>query len=72
MFYSVDRIEDEIAVCIDGNGEVHEISIFLIDGEIAEGSIIASDEYGGYYVDENETESRRKSNFDLAESLFDE
>ncbi len=72
MFYSVDKIEDEIAVCIDGNGEVHEIGVFLIDGEIAEGSIIAPDENGGYYVDENETEFRRKSNFDLAESLFDE
>ncbi len=70
MFYSVDRIIGDIAVCVDDNGEIFNISTDLIEGDFKEGSILKeSDEI--YFADTEEENSRREANFDLAESLFE-
>ncbi len=70
MFYSVDRIEDDFAVCIKDSGEVLNIPVSEISGEIHEGSILLR-AGNGYVSCLDEEESRRKANFDLAESLFE-
>ena len=70
MFYSIDRIIDDTAVCIDDNGEIFNISADLIDGEFKEGSIL-KELNDRFCVDSDEEGSRREANFDLAESLFE-
>jgi hypothetical protein len=72
MYFSIDIIEETVALCVDDNGETCAIPLDMIDGEISEGSVLLIGENERYYVDEAETEKRRESNFALAESLFDE
>lgn len=72
MYYSIDRIEENMAICI---GDDEEIVIVLTDkiiGDFSEGSILKETENGSFSVDEEEGINRRISNFELAESLFDE
>ncbi len=72
MFYSIDRIEEEVAFCIGDDETVLLLSTDQIIGSYSEGSIIFEDENGSFYADEEEENRRRESNFSLAESLFDE
>ena len=72
MYFSIDIIEETVALCVDDNGETCAVPLDMIDGDIAEGSMLLIGENERYYVDEAETEKRRESNFALAESLFDE
>ena len=72
MYFSVDIIEETVALCIDDDGATRAISLDLIDGEINEGSVLFENENGRYSLDKEEEEKRRKGNFMLAESLFDE
>ena len=72
MFYSIDRIEEEVAVCIGDDEEMLLLSTDHIIGSYTEGSIIRETENDWYIVDEEEENRRKKANFELAESLFDE
>lgn len=72
MFYSIDRIEGDIAVCIGDNEEILLLSTDLIGGSYGEGSVIFEAEDGSFIADEEEENRRRIENFELAESLFDE
>lgn len=72
MFYSIDRIIEEVAVCIGDNEEYLLLSVDNIIGSYRVGSIIKEDENGYYIAAPEEEEKRRNENFDLAESLFDE
>ena len=72
MFYSIDRIEEEVAFCIGDEEEVLLLSTDRIIGSYTEGSVIYENDEGYYVVDENEESKRREENFALAESLFDE
>ncbi len=72
MFYSIDRIEEEVAVCIGDNEEILLLSTDHIIGSYSVGSIIFEGENECYIVDEEEETRRRNANFELAESLFDE
>lgn len=72
MFYSIDRIEEEVAFCIGDEEEVLLLSTDQIIGSYCEGSIIRENEDGYYIVDEEEEMKRKSDNFALAESLFDE
>ena len=72
MFYSIDRIVEEVAVCIGDNEEYLLLSTDNIIGSYRVGSIIREDENGYYISDSEEEEKRRNENFNLADSLFDE
>lgn len=72
MFYSIDRIVEEVAVCIGDNEEYLLLSLDQIIGSYRVGSIITEDENGYYISVPEEEEKRRNENFYLAESLFDE
>lgn len=72
MFYSIDRIEEEVAFCIGDEEEVLLLSTDNIIGSYCEGSIIRETDDGYYVVDDEEELKRRSENFALAESLFDE
>ena len=72
MFYSIDRIVEEIAFCIGDDEEVLLLSVDRIIGSYCEGSVIRETDDGIYTVDTDEEFRRRSENFALAESLFDE
>lgn len=72
MYYSIDRIVDEVAFCIGDEEEILLLSTDRIIGSYSEGSIIYETENDCYAVDEEEELRRRNENFALAESLFDE
>lgn len=72
MFYSIDRIIEEVAFCIGDDEEVLLLSVDRIIGSYCEGSIIKETDDGFYTVDADEEIRRRSENFALAESLFDE
>lgn len=71
MYYSIDRFEEEVAVCLGDEDEMLLLSTDQIIGSYREGSIIRETEDGYYIVDEDEEKRRRKSNFNLAQSLFE-
>ncbi len=72
MFYSIDRIVEEVAVCIGDNEEFLLLSVENIIGSYQIGSILVEDGNGYYIPVPEEEERRRNDNFELAESLFDE
>ncbi len=71
MYYSIDRFEEEVAVCIGDEEEILLLSTDQIIGSYHVGSIIYENEDGSYVVDEEEEAKRKESNFELAESLFE-
>lgn len=72
MYYSIDRIVEEVAYCIGDEEEILLLSTDMIVGSYTEGSIIFESNDGYYYVDREEEAKRRSENFALSESLFDE
>ena len=72
MFYSIDRIVEEVAYCIGDDEEILLLSVDQIIGSYSEGSILFETEDGYYTVDTDEEAKRRSENFAFAESLFDE
>jgi len=55
----VDRIINEIAVCIKEDKSI-DIPISSIDGQVKEGAVLIPNDAGDrYYVDDEETERRR-------------
>ncbi len=72
MFYSIEKIIEEVAVCIGDNEEYLLLSVDHILGSYRLGSIIKECENGYYISVPEEEEKRRNDNFELAESLFDE
>ncbi|MGN0572954.1 MAG: DUF3006 domain-containing protein, partial [Acutalibacteraceae bacterium] len=58
---SVDRIEEDKAVCISDSGETVIIPISSVSGEISEGKILIESENGIYSVDEIEPVRRRRA-----------
>lgn len=72
MFFSIDLIEETVALCVDDDGATRAIALELIDGEIKEGSVLVESANGRFVPDKHEEEKRRNENFVLAESLFDE
>ncbi len=71
MFYSIDRIIEEVAVCIGDNEEYLLLSTDNIIGSYKVGSIITEGADGYYISVPDEEEKRRNNNFEFAESLFD-
>ena len=45
MEFTLDRIEDSIAVLIDGDGKIYECSSGLLPENAREGDVFTSDEY---------------------------
>lgn len=67
--YSVDRIENDIAVIICGK-KVIEISLEKLPKDIKEGSVLIKTDSGEYIIDKQETSNRKKMMNSLQNSLF--
>lgn len=69
MKYSVERIEENIVLCEDDDGNAVKMKLEDLPKEIREGDIIAKTD-GGYIVDTDETELRRRKMTELQKSVF--
>ncbi len=72
MKYSVDRVEEGLAVLIGDGGETLVVEIALLPDGTDEGSVLDGDPENGFVPDYDEQLRRQKENFDLLNSLFDE
>lgn len=70
MKYSVDRIENTVAVCEDENGEIKNIKINILPPSVYEGSIIEEKPNGSFVVSYEETEKMKEEIFNLQQSIF--
>ena len=69
---TVDRIEENIAVCPDENGIITELFVSDLPFEVREGTIIIVNDDGSLEHAIESEEKRREELFNLQESLFDE
>lgn len=72
MFFSIDRIEGNVAVCIGDMGQTFAISLDVIDGEPHEGSILFDIGNGRFLCSGAEEDKRRKENAERLERLMQE
>ncbi len=69
MKYSIGRIEEDIAICEDYDGNVLKLSVDKLPQEIREGDIIEKTE-NGFVIDADETQLRRKKMAELQRNIF--
>ena len=69
MKYSVERIEENIALCEDDLGKTIKLSLDELPENIHEGEIIVRTE-NGYTIDSDETSARRKKMAEMQKRLF--
>lgn len=69
MKYTVDRIEEGIAVCEDSNGNHVNIEAALLPQNVTEGDILEAAD-GGFQVCREETEERRRKMAERQKSIF--
>ena len=68
---SVDRIEENFAVCQDLYTEnIINIPLKLLPKNIKEGDILSTKTDGSFFVDKEETNKRRKKIIDLQKKIF--
>lgn len=67
--FSVDRIENDIAVLMDDNNTV-EYDLSSLPFGVKEGDIITIDDDGKMYIDRAEALRRKKELFEKQNSLF--
>ncbi|MCQ2474765.1 MAG: DUF3006 domain-containing protein [Clostridia bacterium] len=72
MFFSIDRIEGNVAVCIGDMGQTFVINLDMIDGEPHEGSILFDIGNGRFLCSGAEEDKRRKENAERLERLMQE
>ncbi len=66
----LDRYEKNFAI-LEIEGEIKKLPLDVFDKNIPEGSVVKFSG-GKYFLDEEETEKRRKKLLDLQNSLFDD
>ena len=69
MKYSIDRIEENIAVCEGDDGKTVKLRLDELPENIREGDIIVRTE-NGYTIDTDETSVRRKKMAEMQKKLF--
>ncbi|MDD7615618.1 MAG: DUF3006 domain-containing protein [Clostridiaceae bacterium] len=69
MKYSVERIEENVALCEDDLGKTVKLRLDELPENIREGDIIVRTE-NGYTIDTDETSLRRKKMAEMQKKLF--
>ena len=69
MKYSVERIEENIALCEDDLGKTIKLRLDELPENIREGEIIVRTE-NGYTIDSDETSARRKKMAEMQRNIF--
>lgn len=69
MKYSIEKIENNIAVCENDDGETLKLKLSQLPPNVKEGDIlIQSDE--GFTLDLDETQARRRKMAELQKNIF--
>ena len=71
-YFSVDRIEEKIAVLSDDENNLFKENLTDLPDGVKEGSVLIRTENGGYEIDNDEEDRRRKRISDLQDSIFGE
>ena len=69
MKYSVERIEENVALCEDDLGKTVKLRLDELPENIREGDMIVRTE-NGYTIDSDETSVRRKKMAEMQKKLF--
>lgn len=69
-YYSVDRIEKDIAIVEFPDGTFNEISIALLPSDVEEGNILTKIENGKFIHDFDEENARKERLLDLQNKIF--
>lgn len=69
-FYSVSRIENDIAVLEFPDGSFNEVDISLLPDDVKEGNILNLDDNNIYIHDFNEENRRKQRLLDLQSKIF--
>lgn len=69
MKYSIDRIEENIVICEDDDGNVLKLRLDELPQNVHEGDIIEQTE-NGFVIDAGETQIRRKKMAELQRNIF--
>lgn len=69
MIFSIDRIEENLAVCEDENGRQVKFELELLPKNVREGDIIRRTD-GGFIIDVDEAAERRRKMAQMQKSLF--
>lgn len=67
---TIDRIEDDFAICEDQNEKVYMIEVSRLPGGAKEGFVVTIHDDGSVVVNLAQTEQRRKVIEDLQKKLF--
>ena len=67
--YIVDRIENNIAICIDENEKIEEVLLSDIEGNVTEGAIIIKIN-GKWHIDKVKTVNRKKYIEELTKNMW--
>ena len=67
-YWSIDRLEERVAVCEDDNRQRREIPLVDLPEDVKEGDVLCRVD-GRYRVDNRETERRRERNRKLLQRL---
>lgn len=70
-FYSVSRIENDIAVLEFPDGSFNEVDISLLPDDVKEGNILNLDDNNIYIHDFNEENRRKQRLLDLQSKIFE-
>ena len=66
----IDRIENQIVICEDENGQTIELPIDMFIQPIQDGDVVIKTQEGFYETNKDETEKRKKNIEDRFNSLF--
>ncbi|MDD6462908.1 MAG: DUF3006 domain-containing protein [Clostridiaceae bacterium] len=69
MKYSVERIEENVALCEDDLGKTVKLRLDELPENIREGDIIEKTE-NGFIIDADETQLRRKKMAEMQRNIF--
>lgn len=70
QIWSVDRIEEDTVVLINGEKKITTASVKLFSEKIASGDIVVQDAEGNFLVDFEKTAEKKRELFNLQKKIF--
>lgn len=67
--WSIDRIEEDMAVCINDNNDIISVPLDELPNEVKEGDVLICEDEK-YFIDNSETERMREEVRHLLKDLF--
>ena len=70
-YYSIDRFEENFAVCIDDDGHIYNFEKKNLPKQVKEGDVLIMCSSKKFVIDIEETKKRRKKIYELNKKLFE-